>query len=88
MGATALGVAAARAAATESETPLISDRFARVFLDAAAGAVRQVVILAAGLDSRAWRLPWPDGVARSRLPQTRPHARSSETMRRLRDLLG
>ncbi|HEY2502919.1 MAG TPA: class I SAM-dependent methyltransferase [Mycobacterium sp.] len=114
VGATALGVAAARAAETESENPLISDPFARVFLDAAGdgmwnwfaapdlpaeiaeaepdlkprmqgmvdymaartsffdqfflsatraarSGVQQVVILAAGLDSRAWRLPWPDG---------------------------
>jgi O-methyltransferase involved in polyketide biosynthesis len=35
VGATALGVAAARAAETESENPLINDPFARVFLDAA-----------------------------------------------------
>ena len=35
VGATALGVAAARAAETESENPLIKDPFARVFLDAA-----------------------------------------------------
>jgi methyltransferase (TIGR00027 family) len=111
VGATALGVAAARAAETESENPLISDPFARVFLNAAGdgmwnwfaapdlpaeiaeaepdlkprmqgmvdymaartsffdqffldavrSGVHQVVILAAGLDSRAWRLPWPDG---------------------------
>jgi methyltransferase (TIGR00027 family) len=111
VGATALGVAAARAAETESENPLISDPFARVFLNAAGdgmwnwfaapdlpaelaeaepdlkarmlgmvdymaartsffdnffldatrAGIRQVVILAAGLDSRAWRLPWPDG---------------------------
>jgi methyltransferase (TIGR00027 family) len=31
-------------------------------LDACAGGCRQVVIVAAGLDSRAFRLPWPDGV--------------------------
>jgi methyltransferase (TIGR00027 family) len=31
------------------------------FLHAADAGVRQVVILAAGLDSRAYRLPWPDG---------------------------
>jgi methyltransferase (TIGR00027 family) len=111
VGATALGVAAARAAETESDNPLISDPFARVFLnaagdgmwnwfaapdlpteiaeaepdlkprmqgmvdymaartsffdqfflDAARSGVQQLVILAAGLDSRAWRLPWPDG---------------------------
>lgn len=29
------------------------------FLDATAAGVRQVVILASGLDSRAYRLPWP-----------------------------
>jgi methyltransferase (TIGR00027 family) len=31
------------------------------FLRAADAGVRQVVILAAGLDSRAYRLPWPNG---------------------------
>ena len=31
------------------------------FLDAAEAGIRQVVILASGLDSRAYRLPWPDG---------------------------
>jgi methyltransferase (TIGR00027 family) len=112
VGATALGVAAARAAETESEHPLINDPYARLFLDAAGdgmwnafasggaltgeladidpdlparmtamvdyvasrtvffdeffvavadAGVRQVVILAAGLDARAWRLGWPAG---------------------------
>ena len=119
VGATALGVAAARAAETESEHPLIDDPFARVFLDAAGdgmwnwfgnpnlpdqiakvapdmplrmqgmrdymasrtaffdeffieateAGVRQAVILAAGLDSRSWRLPWPDGVTVYELDQ-------------------
>ncbi|MDV3127523.1 class I SAM-dependent methyltransferase [Mycobacterium sp. 21AC1] len=31
------------------------------FLDACRGGIRQAVILAAGLDSRAYRLPWPAG---------------------------
>ncbi|WP_459952991.1 class I SAM-dependent methyltransferase, partial [Mycobacterium avium] len=31
------------------------------FLAAAGDGIRQVVILAAGLDSRAWRLAWPPG---------------------------
>ncbi len=31
------------------------------FLASTAGGIRQVVILASGLDSRAYRLPWPDG---------------------------
>ena len=36
------------------------------FLDAASDGVRQAVILAAGLDSRPYRLPWPDGHHRVR----------------------
>lgn len=35
--------------------------FDNLFNDAAADGVRQAVILAAGLDARAYRLPWPDG---------------------------
>ena len=35
--------------------------FDRMFLDAAAAGVRQAVILAAGLDARGYRLPWPNG---------------------------
>ncbi|MGE2813881.1 class I SAM-dependent methyltransferase [Mycobacterium heidelbergense] len=131
VGATALGVAAARAAETESENPLISDPFARVFLnaagdgmwnwfaapdlpaeiaeaepdlqprmqgmvgymaartlffdqfflDAARSGVHQVVILAAGLDSRAWRLPWPDGVTVYELDQPRVLEFKSSTLR-------
>jgi methyltransferase (TIGR00027 family) len=121
VGATALGVASARAAETESDDPLIRDPFARVFLDAAGDGVwnwhggpalppeiieaepelplqrqamvsymasrtkffdtyfldaanagiRQAVILAAGLDARTWRLPWPDGVTVYELDQDR-----------------
>jgi methyltransferase (TIGR00027 family) len=110
VGATALGVAAGRAAETDSDNPLIRDPYARMFLDvvgdripnlyarvddippelveldprigermeamrgyiasrtlffdefflaAAADGIRQSVILAAGLDARAWRLDWP-----------------------------
>ncbi|BBZ37450.1 class I SAM-dependent methyltransferase [Mycobacterium conspicuum] len=135
VGATALGVAAARAAETESENPLISDPFARVFLDAAGeglwnwfsapglpaeiveahpdlvprmrgmvdymaartsffdqffldatrAGVRQVVILAAGLDSRAWRLAWnqgePGGVTVYELDQPRVLEFKSSTLR-------
>ncbi|MBY0443497.1 MAG: SAM-dependent methyltransferase [Mycobacteriaceae bacterium] len=119
VGATALAVAAARAAETESANPLISDPFARVFtdavgdggwnwyaapelpaevieaapdlplrmqtmldyfasrtaffdsffLDATNTGIRQVVILAAGLDARSWRLPWPAGVTVYELDQ-------------------
>jgi methyltransferase (TIGR00027 family) len=35
--------------------------FDQMFLDGAAAGVRQNVILAAGLDARGYRLPWPDG---------------------------
>ncbi len=34
--------------------------FDRLFTDAAEAGVRQAVILAAGLDARAYRLAWPD----------------------------
>jgi len=108
VGATAVMVALARAAETDSTDPLIRDQFAEplvttpelegvreqvaawwaedddpdstvdsqqmidyqavrthffdeYFTDAVAGGIRQVVILAAGLDSRAYRLDWPAG---------------------------
>jgi methyltransferase (TIGR00027 family) len=111
VGSTAVMVAAARAAETDRDNPLIRDPFAKVlvagagtgvweyladdefvakvadtdaevaaifehmgsyqavrthffdrfFADAAAAGLRQIVILASGLDSRAYRLPWPAG---------------------------
>jgi methyltransferase (TIGR00027 family) len=111
VGATALGVAAGRAAETLSENPLIRDPYAQMFIEAAgdglwsfylsddlppelaevdprfkermqamtgytasrtlffdefflaaaADGVKQAVVLAAGLDARAWRLDWPAG---------------------------
>src|SRR6201987_2604827 len=134
VGATALGVAGARALETESENPLISDPFARVFLNAAGdglwnmfglsalppevaesepdvalrmqarvdymasrtaffdgffldpakAGVRQAVILAAGLDSRAWRLPWPgepDGTTVYELDQPKVLEFKTSTLR-------
>jgi methyltransferase (TIGR00027 family) len=39
------------------------------FLAAAAAGVRQIVLLAAGLDSRGYRLPWPDGTVVFELDQ-------------------
>jgi methyltransferase (TIGR00027 family) len=131
VGVTALGVAAARAAETESENPLISDPFARVFLDAAGdgmwnwfaapdlpaeiaeaepdlkprmqgmvdymaartsffdqffldaarSGMHQTVILAAGLDSRAWRLPWPAGITVYELDQPRVLEFKTSTLR-------
>ncbi|BBY74381.1 putative S-adenosyl-L-methionine-dependent methyltransferase [Mycolicibacterium parafortuitum] len=112
VGATAVMVAAARAAETERPNPLINDPYAKLliagagtsgawqfiadqaavariaetdpeigamfehmssyqavrthffdafFADAAAAGIRQIVILASGLDSRAYRLAWPAG---------------------------
>ena len=131
VGATALGVAAARAAETESDNPLINDPFARVFVEAAGDGVwslyanpallhkaseldpdvqarlrlmidfmatrtaffdefflgaadtgvRQVVILASGLDARAWRLPWPDGTVVYELDQPKVLDFKSATLR-------
>src|ERR1700759_1239387 len=45
--------------------------FDTFFLDAANAGIRQAVILAAGLDARSWRLPWPDGVTVFELDQPR-----------------
>ncbi len=99
VGATALGVAMARAAESDLDCPLFTDRYAQPFVDAAvergwdssvigarlpmikgyaavrtkwfdeyfiaagANGIDQAVILAAGLDARAWRLPWVTGSA-------------------------
>jgi methyltransferase (TIGR00027 family) len=119
VGATAVMVAAARAAETDRDNPLIRDPFAKVlvagagtggwefmlddefvakvgdadpeiaavvehmgsyqavrthffdafFTEAAAAGIRQIVILASGLDSRAYRLQWPAGTTVFELDQ-------------------
>jgi methyltransferase (TIGR00027 family) len=43
--------------------------FDTYFQAAAAAGVRQIVLLAAGLDSRGYRLPWPDGTVVFELDQ-------------------
>ena len=43
--------------------------FDNYFQAAAEAGVRQIVLLAAGLDSRAYRLPWPDGTVVFELDQ-------------------
>src|ERR1700754_3686620 len=43
--------------------------FDHLFTDATAAGIRQAVILASGLDSRAYRLPWPDGTTVYELDQ-------------------
>ena len=45
--------------------------FDTYFGAAAAAGVRQIVLLAAGLDSRGYRLPWPDGTVVYELDQPR-----------------
>lgn len=133
VGATALCVAAARAAETESADPLIRDPFARTFVKAAGDGVwslygdpallgpgselepdlqdiiratdnfmatrtaffddfmvgaaesgiRQIVILASGLDVRTWRLSWPEGTVVYELDQPQVLEFKSATLRGL-----
>jgi methyltransferase (TIGR00027 family) len=45
--------------------------FDELFLDAVSSGIRQVVILASGLDSRSWRLPWPAGTTVYELDQAK-----------------
>ncbi len=50
--------------------------FDEFFLDAARAGIRQAVILASGLDSRAYRLPWPDGTVVYEVDQPRSSSSS------------
>jgi methyltransferase (TIGR00027 family) len=54
--------------------------FDAYFAAAADAGVRQIVILAAGLDSRAYRLPWPDGTVVYELDQPRVLAFKREVL--------
>ena len=118
VGATALGVAWARAQEASSECALFTDTYAQRFIDAAiargwqlppahmveriraisnyaasrtkwfddffvaAGAhgIAQAVILAAGLDARAWRLPWGDDSVVFEIDQPKVLAFKAETL--------
>jgi methyltransferase (TIGR00027 family) len=127
VGATALGVAAARAFETAQAEPLIRDDFAHVLVSAAGPAwarlasgdldwlegdeqgrqaqliacdyqavrthffdayfhaaidagIRQIVILAAGLDSRAYRLDWPSGTRVYEIDQPKVLAYKAATL--------
>jgi methyltransferase (TIGR00027 family) len=53
--------AAAMARANIDEMAVRTRFFDDYFVTATEGGIRQAVILASGLDSRAYRLPWPDG---------------------------
>jgi methyltransferase (TIGR00027 family) len=55
--------------------------FDEFFLGAADAGVRQVVILAAGLDARTWRLPWPEGTVVYELDQPKVLDFKSNTLR-------
>jgi methyltransferase (TIGR00027 family) len=50
------------------------------FVEATGGGVRQVVILASGLDSRAYRLPWPAGTVVYEIDQPRVIEFKSSTL--------
>ena len=56
--------------------------FDAFFTDAAAAGIRQVVILASGLDSRAYRLPWPEGTVVYEIDQPKVLEYKSETLSR------
>ncbi len=134
VGATAVMVAAARAAETDKDDPLIRDPYAKVlvagagtgvwefmlddefvakvadidpevaaifehmgnyqavrthffdeFFTAAAGAgIRQIVILASGLDSRAYRLAWPAGTTVYEIDQPKVLEYKAATLDRAR----
>jgi methyltransferase (TIGR00027 family) len=57
--------------------------FDEFFLDAAAAGIGQAVILAAGLDARAYRLEWPAGSVVYEVDQPQVVAFKTETMARL-----
>jgi methyltransferase (TIGR00027 family) len=57
--------------------------FDRLFTDALNAGVRQAVILAAGLDARAYRLPWPDSTAVYELDQPEVIAFKDHTLAQL-----
>jgi methyltransferase (TIGR00027 family) len=117
VGATALGVAMARAAESRRDCPLFTDPYAQLFVDAAAergwqptasmterlriiggyaaartkwfdeyfiaagaNGIDQAVILAAGLDARAWRLRWVDGSVVYEIDQPQVLAFKADTL--------
>lgn len=54
--------------------------FDEFFIAAGAAGISQVVILAAGLDARAWRLPWIDGTVVFEIDQPRVLAFKGATL--------
>jgi methyltransferase (TIGR00027 family) len=69
---------------TETDSLAVRTRFFDdFFIDAAAAGISQAVILAAGLDARAYRLPWPSGTVVFEVDQPKVVEFKSETMARL-----
>lgn len=54
--------------------------FDEFFITAGAGGIDQAVILAAGLDARAWRLPWNDGSTVYEIDQPKVLAFKTQTL--------
>jgi methyltransferase (TIGR00027 family) len=54
--------------------------FDEFFIAAGAGGIEQAVILAAGLDARAWRLPWNEGTVVYEIDQPKVLEFKSETL--------
>ena len=69
---------------TEAMKSYIGSRtkyFDEFFVDAAAAGIGQSVILAAGLDARAWRLAWPQGSVVYEIDQPKVLAFKLETLK-------
>jgi methyltransferase (TIGR00027 family) len=70
----------------QRETGLLAVRtrfFDEFFINAATAGISQAVILAAGLDARAYRLPWPHGSVVYEIDQPKVIEFKTETMSRL-----
>jgi methyltransferase (TIGR00027 family) len=57
--------------------------FDKLFADAGLAGIRQAVILAAGLDARAYRLPWPNGTTVYEIDQPEVIAFKDDTLAQL-----
>ncbi|GAA1428931.1 class I SAM-dependent methyltransferase [Mycobacterium cookii] len=69
---------------TETDSLAVRTRFFdEFFVDAAEAGIGQAVILAAGLDARAYRLPWPAGTVVYEVDQPQVVAFKTGTMARL-----
>jgi methyltransferase (TIGR00027 family) len=62
------------------EQLMVRTRFFDDFLMAATSEAKQVVILAAGMDARAFRLPWADGIRLYELDQPAVLARKAQAL--------